>query len=385
MRGRRRGMAIALAAGLALTTQTVTAQSSVEDAQSQQEEVRRQQAAAAAELDASRAEDTEVAAALEALTAQINTHQALVADAERRLAAAQAAQAAAERRAAEAAQAQADLRADLQERAVAGFVADGTAGSAAALSLQDPNEALRRSTLLSSVQADTGEVLEEMRVLQEQEALARAEAEAAVAEAAAVQAELTEALAELEQQRARQAELRAELAQRMATWEAEVAVLAATDAELTAFIQAEQAARAAEAGGLSPASATSAQGFVRPVNARVNSPFGYRVHPIFGTRRLHAGLDIAAPSGTPIQAAKAGVVIHAGWRGGYGNTVMVEHEGGVVTLYAHQTKTAVSPGQTVLAGDVIGYVGSTGNSTGPHLHFEVRIGGQPVDPAPYLP
>jgi murein DD-endopeptidase MepM/ murein hydrolase activator NlpD len=270
---------------------------------------------------------------------------------------------------------------------VASFVAEGVTPTMA-LSLEDPNEALRRSTLIGSVQADAGDVLEDMRVLAEQQVLAQAEADAAVAEAVALQAEVTRVLAELELQRQTQDELRAEMARRTSDWENQVAELAAADAELTAFIQAEQARRAAEsqaAGALAPASATSAQGFQWPIAGRIGSPFGYRVHPIFGTRRLHTGVDIGAPSGTPIHAAKAGVVIHAGWRGGYGNTVMVEHEGGVVTLYAHMTRTASAVGQTVLGGDVIGYVGSTGNSTGPHLHLEVRVGGQPVDPAPYLP
>jgi murein DD-endopeptidase MepM/ murein hydrolase activator NlpD len=386
MRARRRIMGIALAGALALTTRTVVAQSDVDDARGQQAEVRRQQAEAAAQLDASRAEDTQLAAALEDLTAAVNAQQVLIEDAERRLAAAQAAQVAAEQRVAEAAAAQEALRADLQDRAVASFVAEGLSSTSMVLSLEDPSEAMRRTTLLGSVQADTGEVLEQLRVLAEQQALAQAEADAAVTEATSVQAELTRVLAELEQQRQTQAELRAELGRRMANWESEVAELAATDAELTAFIQAEQARRAAEGGaGLAPSSATSSQGFQWPIVGRVGSPFGYRVHPIFGTRRLHAGVDIGAATGTPIHAAKDGVVIHAGWRGGYGNAVLVEHEGGVVTLYAHMTRTAAQNGQTVLAGDVIGYVGSTGNSTGPHLHLEVRVGGQPVDPAPYLP
>ena len=100
--------------------------------------------------------------------------------------------------------------------------------------------------------------------------------------------------------------------------------------------------------------------------------------------RLHAGLDTAAPTGTPIYACWGGRVAVAGWQGGYGNAVVIDHGGGQATLYAHQSVIAVSVGQAVNAGQLIGYVGSTGNSTGPHLHFEVRVNGTPVDPAPYF-
>ena len=99
---------------------------------------------------------------------------------------------------------------------------------------------------------------------------------------------------------------------------------------------------------------------------------------------MHNGVDMNAGSGQAIVAASSGTVIFAGVKGGYGNTIMVDHGGGMVTLYAHQSKFAVSAGQSVKRGQTIGYVGSTGVSTGPHLHFEVRIGGNPVNPAKYL-
>lgn len=121
-----------------------------------------------------------------------------------------------------------------------------------------------------------------------------------------------------------------------------------------------------------------------PVNGPVTSPFGYRIHPIFGTRKLHTGIDISASSGTPIKAAGSGTVLIAGSYGGYGNAVVIDHGGGLATLYAHQSKVAVSVGQTVSTGQVIGYVGCTGYCTGPHLHFETRENGVPVDPMKYL-
>lgn len=124
-------------------------------------------------------------------------------------------------------------------------------------------------------------------------------------------------------------------------------------------------------------------GFMKPVAGRISSQFGWRMHPVLGYRRFHSGVDMAAGSGTPIRAAGSGRVIYAGYRGGYGNTVMIDHGGGKVTLYAHQSRIAVRGG-SVGKGQVIGYVGSTGMSTGPHLHFEVRVNGSPVNPLNYI-
>ncbi|MFC3689221.1 peptidoglycan DD-metalloendopeptidase family protein [Aquipuribacter hungaricus] len=136
--------------------------------------------------------------------------------------------------------------------------------------------------------------------------------------------------------------------------------------------------------------APSGSGFLsRPVvGARISSQFGYRIHPILGYRKLHAGTDFAAPCGTPITAAADGTVVTAGWGGGFGNLVVIAHGnvGGssLATAYAHQSRLAVSAGQTVSRGQVIGYIGTTGSSTGCHLHLETRLAGTPVDPMRYL-
>jgi murein DD-endopeptidase MepM/ murein hydrolase activator NlpD len=119
-------------------------------------------------------------------------------------------------------------------------------------------------------------------------------------------------------------------------------------------------------------------GLIWPINGTVSSPFG----PRWG--RLHAGIDIPAPIGTPIRAAKSGRVVIAGWTGGYGNYTCIDHGGGMSTCYGHQSSIGVGVGQNVSQSQVIGLVGNTGNSTGPHLHFEVRINGSPVDPMGYL-
>jgi murein DD-endopeptidase MepM/ murein hydrolase activator NlpD len=162
--------------------------------------------------------------------------------------------------------------------------------------------------------------------------------------------------------------------------------LAATRKQKEAFIAEANALAAADAQIRSQLAATqgatdttpSAQGLIWPVSGPVTSPFGYR----WG--RLHAGIDIAVPVGTPIHAAASGTVVLAGWVDGYGNYTCIDHGGGLATCYAHQSSLAVSVGTHVTQGQVIGYSGNTGHSTGPHLHFEVRINGTPVDPLGYL-
>jgi murein DD-endopeptidase MepM/ murein hydrolase activator NlpD len=122
-----------------------------------------------------------------------------------------------------------------------------------------------------------------------------------------------------------------------------------------------------------------------PIAGAVVSGFGYRTHPVTGEERLHTGADIDADEGTPIHPVAAGVVIWAGEANGYGNLVIVAHPGDLATLYGHQSQIDVVVGDRVTRDDVLGLVGSTGLSTGSHLHLEVRVGGEPVDPGPYLP
>jgi murein DD-endopeptidase MepM/ murein hydrolase activator NlpD len=159
----------------------------------------------------------------------------------------------------------------------------------------------------------------------------------------------------------------------------EAAALAAQSSELAAQIQAAQVApeRTTASHVVAPAQ-PSASGFIWPVGGPVVSPFGMR----WG--RMHEGIDISAGTGTPVAAAAAGTVISAGWMGGYGNLVVIDHGGGLATAYAHLSGFGVGSGQSVAQGQVVGYVGCTGHCYGPHLHFEVRVNGAAVDPLGYL-
>jgi murein DD-endopeptidase MepM/ murein hydrolase activator NlpD len=142
-------------------------------------------------------------------------------------------------------------------------------------------------------------------------------------------------------------------------------------------------AEAAERAGRSVGDTGS--GWLKPTNGWLSSGFGNRVHPILRTTRLHAGVDLAAATGTPIIASRGGTVSFVGWMSGYGQTVMVYHGGGVATLYAHMSAFSVSQGSYVAQGGRLGSVGMTGTATGPHLHFEVRISGVPQNPCGYIP
>ena len=173
--------------------------------------------------------------------------------------------------------------------------------------------------------------------------------------------------------------------------------LNASSAQVSAMLKERQAARAAAASAAAAAAAQSSGGqgasdnWVQgtgqlgwPVSGEITSPYGYRVHPIWGTTIYHSGIDIGVDEGTPVHAADGGVVVWSGWMGGYGYAVVIDHGNGLSTLYGHNSELAVDEGQSVAKGQVISYAGSTGNSTGPHVHFEVRVNGDPVDPMGYL-
>lgn len=121
-----------------------------------------------------------------------------------------------------------------------------------------------------------------------------------------------------------------------------------------------------------------------PLSGPITSEYGWRTHPIYGNARYHSGIDIGGDYGMNIYAADSGTVTYSGWISGYGNTVIIDHGNGVSTLYGHNQSLTVNVGQNISQGDVIAHCGSTGNSTGPHCHFEVRVNGEPTNPYDYL-
>ena len=222
--------------------------------------------------------------------------------------------------------------------------------------------------LESSQQAAQRQALAGRNVVQAQE-VSLATARQSLVDASAAQAQAQASLAQLKSQ----------LAGEKQHLEAELAGLQAQSDQITALIQAEEAA--AQSSG-----ATFSGGrLALPLpGAPITSPYGPRIDPILHVPSFHTGIDFGAPYGTPIHAAADGVVVAAGPEGGYGNATIIDHGGGIATLYGHQEQLLVSAGQHVGRGQVIGLVGCTGWCTGPHVHFEVRVNGSPVDPAPYL-
>ena len=148
----------------------------------------------------------------------------------------------------------------------------------------------------------------------------------------------------------------------------------------------EEALKKSVTGSLSSAPYTGTGKFTWPAPSytRISSPYGWRNHPIFKTQKFHSGVDLAAPGGSNILAAESGTVKFAGWNGGYGNCLIIDHGGGITTLYGHASKLCVSKGDYVVKGSVVAKVGTTGNSTGNHLHFEVLINGKTTDPMAYI-
>lgn len=195
---------------------------------------------------------------------------------------------------------------------------------------------------------------------------------------------------EIEQKKAERNEVLQRAQNDRATAMQAIEELNASSAQVTALLKERQAARAAAAAAAAAEQAQSytwVQGSGQlgwPASGEITSPFGYRTHPIWGTTIYHAGIDIGVDEGVPVHAADGGTIVWSGWMGGYGYAVVIDHGNGLSTLYGHNSELVVSEGEAVGKGQVIAYAGSTGNSTGPHVHFEVRVNGDPVDPMGYL-
>ena len=280
-----------------------------------------------------------------------------------------------------------DTRRLIRERAVELYMAGGAGLSSLVFTTADVSEVELGMEYAGDVIADSEAVINSLEVLRSQE---QQHQDAVTAR----QVETEELLAGLEARRGELADYRADVEARRQQVEDELGkaqiLLARVNREISEFegevsaLEKESDQIAAELAARQTRESESPGIIGWPINAAVGSYFGYRVHPIFGTKKLHTGIDLNAGAGTAIKAAEAGTVIMARTWGGYGRAIVIDHGGGLSTLYAHQSSMLVSEGQKVARGDVIGYVGCTGYCTGPHLHFETREWGTPVDPMKYL-
>ncbi|HEX2047565.1 MAG TPA: peptidoglycan DD-metalloendopeptidase family protein [Acidimicrobiales bacterium] len=346
-------------------------------------------AEAAAKLDTLRANDAELESAVKALDAGVVVQAATTEAAQQALRAAEKDLGSAQSRLANTEARMAELRVKAAEAAVRAYVHPGGDTLLEIVRSKDLGEASRRQALLSHVVSSDRDIVDQMRATRQDEQFERENLAKARDVAADRKKTATEKLAGLEKARNDQVRLKSALDARIAQVTAEVDALAREEATLSAIIRSRQlppevsdrpSSNGNSSGGGGAADArVSGSGVAWPTNGSVTSGFGFR----WG--RLHAGLDIANGAGTPIRAAKAGTVILAGWNGGYGNAVVIDHGGGFSTLYGHMTSLRAGEGQSVKQGEVIGTMGSTGNSTGSHLHFETRVNGSPQDPQRYLP
>jgi murein DD-endopeptidase MepM/ murein hydrolase activator NlpD len=285
----------------------------------------------------------------------------------------------------------ASTRASLVARAIEAYVQpqqSTTSEQLVSSGLVDLGEMSRRAALLNELAGRDQEALDHYHGLQVD--LGHDQEIARQAKALADQRRRLEdqSLGQLQQAVSAKQKVQDSIQARIKDYQDEADAVATQESALSSLIRSKETVTVAPSfsgggggggGGGDVSGAVSGSGLMWPVSGTLTSGFGYR----WG--RLHAGIDIAVGIGTPIHAAKAGVVIFSGVMSGYGNVVVIDHGGGLSTLYGHQSRTAASEGASVNQGQVIGYSGNTGHSTGPHLHFETRIGGTPQNPRSYLP
>ena len=329
------------------------------------------------------------------LTSELARLDQEVRDGEARVATARERQAEAERQTellraqvADAETAAASARKLAADQAVLAYMRPDRESATAILAARDPQELQKMKALVGEVAQHNQSVIKSRAAAENELRDKKHDAEQAQQLAQAASAQAESELAAVTQRRTRQASLRDEVERRIDALKTEAAALDREEAQLQAVIAERRRVsqqRAATGSGGAAQNITpnlgrvSGSGLIWPASGTVTSGYGAR----WGT--VHKGLDIANATDTPIWAAAAGEVFHAGAFGGYGNAVLIDHGGDTTTLYGHMNRVAIASGQQVSRGQVIGYMGSTGNSTGPHLHFEVRVGDNPRDPAPYLP
>ena len=288
-----------------------------------------------------------------------------------------------------------ERRTDLfTNRAVAAYMAGPTGHLEGLLSATTFNEVVDRTSYYESALDADSRLVEDIDLLRAETEIKRDQVVEEEEEIAAQKMKLEAdraAVAQIRQERdavldaqlsviAEKESILGQVDSKKAHYERVVAALEADQSRIEAILQARLAASSSSSVGLP----TGGGQLLWPTAGPMTSPYGYRTHPIFGDSRLHTGIDIGAPYGATVIAGDAGVVAYVGVMSGYGNVVVVDHGGGLATTYNHLSAFSVSSGQQVGRGVPVGNVGCSGYCTGPHLHFEVRINGSPVDPMPYL-
>jgi len=386
---------LAVGASILLPASALIAQDDnevIEEAKEQRELKRQEQLAAEAEIALLEAEDLEVVAALEAATSLVNLQEAKAQAAEQRL------QAALDTKI----QAQEDFLAiaseieEIEQRAltyaVESYIGMSDRRTEAWFEAEDATIAAHKIALLDLISSNTNDVLDQLKLIQEERSYLLTKAAVAQEEADAIREELEQVRVDLDAQKAVREEIKKELDVRRAHWDSVLATAVEEQQEITDFIAAEEeriARELEEARRRAELEARLGQiteaGWVLPSPGAITSWFGPRLHPILGYTRMHNGVDFNCWTGDPIRSATDGIVIMAQYYGGYGYTIIVQHANSLSTLYAHLSAFNSQVNDYVVAGQQIGQCGTTGLSTGPHLHFEVRQSGAPVNPLPYLP
>ena len=405
MRGLRRltGALLLIVPVAALMAAAALGQSDgrIEDLRQQREQLARDAADVAIQVDALIADDEALVDALSELDGYVELQQTRIDAAEAAIAAAEAEAAAARAEAEWFVDEIETIRERLRQRAIQAYVqppVDFVEQFSTSL-----NESAVRLFLLDLAIGNELEITDELRTAEAQLEVIRRRALERAEDADRERQAQQQRLADLEDARGAAMELRLEIQSRIDEWNLVSAEIELSDREMEREInrieeeirrreeerrrQEEEARRRAieEERRRHEAEHGPFELVAWPADGEKTSGFGPRVHPIFGTVRQHNGIDLGGDTGDRVRAARSGEVILAGERGGFGNTIVIYHGLGYSTLYGHLSRIEVSEGQNVESGDRIGAIGSTGWSTGPHLHFELRIDGKAVDPTPYLP
>jgi murein DD-endopeptidase MepM/ murein hydrolase activator NlpD len=379
----RRISLVALIVSLVLALAAPAGAETAAQARQRQAQAKAKAADLAKKIDALKASDSDLDRAVKSISAEVQNQQARADAARQALEAAEQQRDLADAAMQDTANKVAAVRSDVVQRAVASYVQPqvGMSDEAKVLAgTDDLADISRRATLLNEVAGRDRDTLDQLHGLLSD--LARAQDTANRAHALADERRKLEdqSLSELQQAASAKQRLQGALEARISAYQADADAVAKQETALTDLIRSKDAAeRASRGDGGVVTGRISGAGLIWPVSGPITSPFGYR----WG--RLHAGIDIGVGIGTPIHAAKAGTIIYSSWMSGYGNVIIIDHGGGFSTLYGHQSRLVARDGQYVTQGQLIGYSGNTGESTGPHVHFETRVNGNPQNPRQYLP